>query len=166
MSMKRRILLVGLAAGVVAAPVALAEKPETTPVKPMKPAVAKHTPVVSYLFKGRVMSEMVDPAVKTVVISPVLGTNLHARRYLGAATVEPKSMTVNLDGTLIRSRVVGPDGKKTFPIEAYADLKKGDVVYFHIRAKKGLKAANPLDVLPAAKWLRDLTPNPPVATTV
>ncbi len=160
--MKRRILLVGLAAGVVAAPVALATKPETTPAKPTKPAVDRHMPVVSYLFKGRVGPAGAYLPAKTIVVTPVLGTNLHARRFLGGATVLPKSITVNLEGTIIRSRVVGPNGKKTFPVEAYADLKQGDVVYFHIRAKKGLKAANG-DTLPAAKWLRDLTPNPPVA---
>jgi hypothetical protein len=165
--MKRRILLVGLAAGVVAAPVALAERPATAPVKPtkpVKPAVAPHAPVVAYLFKGKVLS--VDQATKKAVVEPVFGTNLHARRFLGAVTKgDPKSLEVNLEGTVIRSRVIGPDGKKFFPIASYADLKPLDVVYFYVRAKKGLKAANG-DTLPAAKWLRDLTPNPPVAPTV
>ena len=148
--MKRRILLVGLAAGVVAVPAAIAAKPATTPATPTHPAVAAHVPVVSYLFKGKI--ESVDAIAKSAVINPVKGTNIFARRALGTAT----TMTLSLDGTVLRLRSFAGDGTKIFTPETIADLKPGDVVFFHIRAKK----RTPLAELPAAKWLRDLSPNP------
>jgi hypothetical protein len=154
--MKRRILLVGLAASVVAVPVAMAAKPATTPATPTKPAVTKPAPVVSYLFKGMVKLGT-TPTATSVEIEPVKGTNIHAKRALQGAT----SMTVTLaTTTAIRGRVVAPDGTKSFVAETFADLKPGDVVFFHIRAKKG---NTDVTTLPAAKWLRDLTPDP--ATT-
>jgi hypothetical protein len=148
--MKKRMLLVGLAAGVVAVPAAMAVRPATTPANPAKPAVTKPKPVVSHLFKGKI--EKVACAVPNVIINPVKGTNIHARRALGTAT----SMTLSLEGTRIRSRLFAPGGAKIFVPQGCDNIKIGDVVFFHIRAKKGTV----LTELPAAKWLRDLTPNP------
>jgi len=146
--MKKRMLLVGLAAGVVAVPAALAVKPATTPANPTKPK-----PVVSHLFKGKIAS--VDCVLKSAVINPVKGTNIHARRALGTAT----SMTLSLEGTRIRSRLFAPGGAKIFVPQGCDNLKLGDVVFFHIRAKKGTTIPTTAPFL-AAKWLRDLTPNP------
>jgi hypothetical protein len=123
----------------------MAVKPATAPVKPVKPA----TPVVSYLFKGVVMT---DASADVVEVSPVKGTNIFARRALAGAP----AMTLKIaTATKLKSRVVAEDGSKSFVPETYADVKAGDVVYFHIRAPKGTAAAD----LPAAIWIRDLTAN-------
>lgn len=151
--MRKKIISVALAVGAVAAPAAMAAKPATLPAKPTKPV-----PVVSYLFKGVVMT---DATATGVEVSPVKGTNAFARRALAGAT----TMSLKLDATTkLRSRSVAPDGTKSFLPETFADLKAGDVVYFHVRAKKGTALAD----LPAAKWVRDFTANPApvVAPTV
>ncbi len=90
----RKILAVGLLAGVVAAPAAFAVGSAHKPATPPKP-------VVSYLFKGTVLSHD-DPAV--VVVSPVKGTNVFARRALTG--VVPPTISVNIAaGTKLFSRI-------------------------------------------------------------
>lgn len=145
----KKMFAMGLAAAAVAVPVALAAPPATKPVKPVTPA----KPVVSYLLKGSVQG--VDSTAQTVTVSPVKGTNAHARRALGTKG----AITVKLGATTkMLARVVGPGGTKTFVPESLAELKPNDVVFVHIRAKKG----SSLETLEAtvARWVRDLTPNP------
>jgi len=142
----KKVLALGLIAGVVAAPAAFAAKPAHKPAPPSKQ-------IVSYLFKGKVLSHD-DPGV--VVVSPVKGTNVFGRRAL--AGVDPNAVNVKIAaGTKLFSRIVKSDGTKSFVRESSADIKAGDVVFFHIRAPKGTKAP---DFAAAAKWMRDFTPNP------
>ena len=149
----RKILVMGLVAGVVAAPAAFAVGPSAH--KPVTPAKhAKPTPVVSYLFKGTVMTAVNGDNV--IVVSPVRGTNIHGRRAFYGMTTPSINVKIAA-GTKVFARVVNPDGTKRFVRENPALMLPGDVVYFHIRAKKGLKAD---EITNAARWIRDLTPNP------
>lgn len=141
----KKVLALGLIAGVVVAPAALAAKPAHKPAPPKQ--------IVSYLFKGKVLAHD-DPGV--VVVSPVRGTNVFGRRAL--VGVDPSAVNVKIAaGTKLFSRIVKPDGTKSFVRESSADIKPGDVVFFHIRAPKGAKAP---DFAAAARWMRDFTPNP------
>jgi hypothetical protein len=151
----KKPLVLALAACALAAPAALAVKPAGTPVAPVKPT--KPVPVVSYLFKGKVMSA--DQQAGTMTVSPVMGTNLFGRRAFYGATA-PYTIVVKIAATTkLRSRVIGPNGSKSFVPQSFSELREHDVVFFHIRAKKGLKAADLVDK--PALWVRDLTPAPP-----
>ncbi len=141
----RKLLAVGLVAGAVAAPAAFATGPGTH--KPATPA----KPVVSYLFKGTVLSHDTPEVVE---VSPVKGTNVFARRALAGGS--SMTLTLKLGTTKVFSRIVNPDGTKRFVRENPAEIKAGDVVFFHIRAAKGTALAD----LPAARWVRDFTPDP------
>ena len=144
----RKMLAVAAIAVAVATPATVvASGADKKPAPPAAAKVAKKkVPVVSLVFKGVVKA---DATAESVVISPVKGTNRHARVALkGASELMLKLTSTKLKGTVIKA-----DGTKSTAIETYADLKAGDVVMFHVRAKKGTS----LDNLPAAKWLRDFT---------
>lgn len=147
----KKLLAVGLLAGAIAVPTAMAAKPAHTPAKPVKPVTKPVKAVVSYLFVGVVAA---DATADSVDVMSVKGVNRHAKRALGTAT----TMTVAIKATTkLRGRIVSSDGTKTFVNETYADLKAGDKVYFHIRALKGTS----LDNLAKTIWIRDLTPAAP-----
>jgi hypothetical protein len=150
--MKKWMVSAALATVTAIAPVAVAHDKAGAPADgPKGPKVAtaeknkgKHLAesrakarMVSYEFRGIVTA---DATAESVTVEFVHG-NKHIRRALGDA----ESFAVKIDAkTKIRIRGANPIG-------SYVDLKQGDKVRVHIRAKRGTTLAD----LPAARVIMD-----------